>query len=156
MTPKSLLRHLKVVSSLDELSKEYFERVIDDNVAKADKVTKVVLCNGKVYYDLMAKKFDKHENTAVIRIEELYPTPREDIGKILAKYKKAKQVIWLQEEPQNKGAWYHIRGKLEKLIDATKQTLLCVARERSSTPAVGYHALYVKQQEQLVNRVLDI
>jgi 2-oxoglutarate dehydrogenase E1 component len=155
MTPKSLLRNPKAVSSLEELSKGHFERVIDDSEAKAVKVTKLVLCNGKVYYDLMAKKLDKYDNIAVVRIEELYPTPREDMAKVLAKYKKAKQIVWLQEEPQNKGAWYHIRGKLEKLLDA-KQSLECVARERSSTPAVGYHALYVKQQEELVNRVLDI
>ena len=155
MTPKSLLRNPKAVSSLEELSKEHFERVIDDHTAKADKVTKLVLCNGKVYYDLMAKKLDNHNHIAVVRIEELYPTPREDIAKILAKYKKAKQVVWLQEEPQNKGAWYHMRGKLEKLLDA-KQSLEFVARDRSSTPSVGYYALYVKQQDELVNRVLDI
>ncbi len=155
MTPKSLLRNPKAISTLKELSKGCFERVIDDSVVNADKVTKLVLCNGKVYYDLMVKKLDKHKHIAVVRIEELYPTPREDIAKILAKYKKVKQVVWLQEEPQNKGAWYHIRGKLEKLLDA-KQSLECVAREISSTPAVGYHALYVKQQEKLVNRVLDI
>lgn len=103
----------------------------------------------------MAKKTDKHEHIAVVRIEELYPTPREDIGKILAKYKNAKKVVWLQEEPQNKGSWYHIRGKLEKLLD-DKQTLEVVARERSSAPAVGYHALYTKQQEEIVNKALEI
>ena len=155
MTPKSLLRNPKAVSTLAELSKGNFERVIDDSAAKADKVTKVVLCNGKVYYDLMAKKLDKHEHIAVIRIEELYPTPEEDIGEILVKYKKAKQIVWLQEEPQNKGAWYHIRAKLEKLLNG-KLPLECIARYRSSAPAVGYHALYVKQQDELVNRVLDI
>lgn len=155
MTPKSLLRNQAAVSSLDELSKGHFERVIDDSVAKVDKVTKLVLCNGKVYYDLMAKKLDKHDDIAVVRIEKLYPTPRKGIAKVLAKYKKAKQIVWLQEEPQNKGAWYHMRDKLDKLI-SDKQSLECIARERSSTPAVGYHALYVKQQEELINRVLDI
>ncbi|AXA34522.1 2-oxoglutarate dehydrogenase E1 component [Francisella adeliensis] len=155
MTPKSLLRNPKAVSSLEELSKGHFEKVIDDSQANANKVTKIILCNGKVYYDLMTKKTDKHEHIAVVRIEELYPTPREDIGKILAKYKNAKKVVWLQEEPQNKGSWYHIRGKLEKLLD-DKQTLEVVARERSSAPAVGYHALYTKQQEEIVNKALEI
>jgi 2-oxoglutarate dehydrogenase E1 component len=155
MTPKSLLRNPKAVSSLEELSKGHFEKVIDDNQANANKVTKIILCNGKVYYDLMTKKTDKHEHIAVVRIEELYPTPREDISKILAKYKNAKKVVWLQEEPQNKGSWYHIRGKLEKLLD-DKQTLEVVARERSSAPAVGYHALYIKQQEEIVNKALEI
>lgn len=155
MTPKSLLRNPKAVSSLEDLSKGYFEKVIDDAKAKANKVTKLIFCNGKVYYDLMLKKTDGHDHIAVVRIEELYPTPREDLGKILAKYQKVKKVIWLQEEPQNKGSWYHIRGKLEKLID-NKQTLEVVARERSSTSAVGYHALYVQQQEELVNKALEI
>ncbi|API87545.1 2-oxoglutarate dehydrogenase E1 component [Francisella uliginis] len=155
MTPKSLLRNPMAVSSLDELSNGKFEPIIDDVNAKEDKVKKLILCNGKVYYDLMAKKQDKYEDVAVVRIEELYPIAHEELAQIFNKYSKAKDVIWLQEEPQNKGAWYHIRHFVEKLVH-DDQRLRCVARHRSSAPAVGYHALYVKQQEEIINRALEI
>lgn len=155
MTPKSLLRNPMAVSSLEELSKGKFESVIDDVNAKADKVKKLILCNGKVYYDLMTKKQDQHDDIAVVRLEELYPFPQEELAQIFAKYKNAEKVVWLQEEPENKGAWYNIRHFIEKLVDK-KQELVCVARERSSTPAVGYHAMYVKQQEEIVNKALEI
>ncbi|WP_150467507.1 2-oxoglutarate dehydrogenase E1 component [Francisella sp. SYW-9] len=155
MTPKSLLRNPMAVSSLDELSSGKFEPIIDDVNAKEDKVKKLILCNGKVYYDLMAKKQDKYEDIAVVRIEELYPIAHEELAQIFNKYSKAKDIIWLQEEPQNKGAWYHIRHFVEKLVH-DDQRLRCVARHRSSAPAVGYHALYVKQQEEIINRALEI
>ena len=143
------------VSSLAELSKGKFESVIDDANAKADKVKKLILCNGKVYYDLMIKKQDQHEDTAVVRLEELYPFPQDELADIFAKYKNAEKVVWLQEEPENKGAWYNIRHFIEKLV-GKKQELVCVARGRSSTPAVGYHAMYVKQQEEIINKALEI
>ncbi|MED7788898.1 2-oxoglutarate dehydrogenase E1 component [Francisella sp. 19X1-34] len=155
MTPKSLLRNPMAVSSLDELATGKFEPVIDDSNAKVEKVKKLILCNGKVYYDLMAKKQDGYEDIAVVRLEELYPFPREEVAEIFAKYKNAEKIIWLQEEPQNKGAWYNIRHFIERLV-GKNQELLCVARERSSTPAVGYHALYVKQQEEIISRALEI
>lgn len=154
MTPKSLLRNPMAVSSLEELSQGKFEAIIDDANAKENKVKKLILCNGKVYYDLMAKKQDTHEDTAVVRLEELYPFPQQQLAEIFAKYNNANKVIWLQEEPQNKGAWYNIRPFIEKLI-GKNQELLCVARDRSSTPAVGYHALYVKQQEKIITRALE-
>ncbi|APD51098.1 2-oxoglutarate dehydrogenase E1 component [Francisella hispaniensis] len=155
MTPKSLLRNPMAVSSLQELSQGKFEAIIDDVKAKENKVKKLILCNGKVYYDLMAKKQDAHEDIAVVRLEELYPFPQRQLGQIFAKYNNANKVVWLQEEPENKGAWYNIRHFIERLVDKN-QELLCVARERSSTPAVGYHALYVKQQEEIINRALEI
>nr|MCX3323117.1 2-oxoglutarate dehydrogenase E1 component [Bacillus paranthracis] len=132
-----------------------FEAIIDDVNAKAAKVTKLILCNGKVYYDLMAKKQDNYEHIAVVRLEELYPFPQQQLAQIFTKYNNVNKVVWLQEEPENKGAWYNIRHFIEKLVDK-KQELLCVARERSSTPAVGYHALYVKQQEEIINTALEI
>ncbi|QIV96740.1 2-oxoglutarate dehydrogenase E1 component [Allofrancisella inopinata] len=155
MTPKSLLRNPMAVSNLEELSAGCFESVIDDKKAKAGEVKKLILCNGKVYYDLMLKKQDVYADTAVVRIEELYPVPNEKLEEIFKKYKNAKKIIWLQEEPQNKGAWYHVRHFIEKIL-GDDQKLLCVARERSSTPAVGYHAMYVKQQEEIVNKALEI
>ncbi|MEY8766037.1 MULTISPECIES: 2-oxoglutarate dehydrogenase E1 component [Francisella] len=155
MTPKSLLRNPMAVSTLEELSKGKFEPIIDDANASENKVKKLILCNGKVYYDLIAKKQDTHKDIAVVRLEELYPFPQEELANIFAKYKQVDKVVWLQEEPQNKGAWYNIRHFIEKLV-SKNQELLCVARERSSTPAVGYHALYVKQQEEIINRALEI
>lgn len=155
MTPKSLLRNPVATSTLEEISTGYFQTVIDDKTVKADKVTKIILCNGKVYYDLVAKKANKHAHVAIVRIEELYPAPIDKLTEAFAGYKNAKKIVWLQEEPQNKGAWYHMRHFLERVL-TKHQKLLCVARDRSSTPAVGYHALYVKQQEEIVNKALDI
>jgi 2-oxoglutarate dehydrogenase E1 component len=155
MTPKSLLRNPAATSTLEEMSTGYFKSVIDDKTVKADKVTKIILCNGKVYYDLIAKRIDKHSHVAIVRIEELYPAPIDYLTEAFARYKNAKKIVWLQEEPQNKGAWYHMRHFLERVL-TKHQKLLCVARDRSSTPAVGYHALYVKQQAEIVNKALDI
>ncbi|MFC4892212.1 2-oxoglutarate dehydrogenase E1 component [Pseudofrancisella aestuarii] len=155
MTPKSLLRNPLAVSTMEELSKGQFQVVIDDKSVQADKVKKLIICNGKVYYDLMLKKEDKHQDTAVVRIEELYPFPKKELSKILAKYNKATDVVWLQEEPANKGAWYNIRHSLEELV-SDKQKLRYVGRDRSSAPAVGYHARYVQQQEEIIKKALDI
>ncbi len=155
LTPKSLLRNPVAVSSMEELSKGAFQTVIDDAKAKADKVKKLIICNGKVYYDLMLKKEDKHEDTAVIRIEELYPFPKKELAEVFAKYNNAENIVWLQEEPKNKGAWYNIRHFLEAQIKEG-QTLKYVGRERSSTPAVGYHARYVQQQEAIIKKALEI
>jgi len=155
LTPKSLLRNPLAVSTMTELSQGSFESIIDDAKAKADKVKKLILCNGKVYYDLMLKKEDKYDDTAVVRIEELYPFPRKDLAVIFTKYSKVKDVVWLQEEPANKGAWYNIRHFLEGHIK-DGQSLKYVGRERSSAPAVGYHARYVLQQDEIVKKALEI
>ncbi|WP_415035130.1 2-oxoglutarate dehydrogenase E1 component [Azonexus sp.] len=157
MSPKSLLRHKDAGSSLEELASGEFQRVIgetDDLDAK--KVKRVILCSGKVYYDLVnARREKKITDIAIVRLEQLYPFPKESLEKEMAKYPKATEVVWAQEEPRNQGAWYWIasRNHLVSQMGA-KQKLLLVARPASSSPAVGYLAKHNEQQKALIESAL--
>jgi len=156
-SPKSLLRHKDATSSLDELTKGEFRRVIgevDDLDAK--KVTRVVLCSGKIYYELVAARRDrKIGNIAIVRLEQLYPFPEESFKAELAKYPKATEIVWCQDEPRNQGAWYWIasRQHLARSLTA-KQHLLLVSRPASASPAVGYLAKHNAQQKALIESAL--
>jgi 2-oxoglutarate dehydrogenase E1 component len=155
MTPKSLLRHKLAVSTLDELAQGEFQLIIEEiDELPVQNVKRVILCGGKVYYDLLAKRrADKREDVAIIRIEQLYPFPEEALQKILAQYTQAKEVIWCQEEPKNQGAWYcsghHFRAAL-----SDGQTLHYAGRDASSSPAAGYHSVHVAQQNRLIEQAL--
>src|SRR5207248_11490253 len=107
MTPKSLLRHPRVVSALEELEKSKFERVLPDLPGrKAESVRLVLLCSGKLYYDLERDREElKRDDVAILRLEQLYPVPRESLRKLLAQYSQGAPVRWVQEEPENMGAW---------------------------------------------------
>jgi len=157
MTPKSLLRHKDAISSLDELAKGAFQPVIGE-VDKLDpkKVTRVVLCSGKVYYDLVAARRErKIENIAIVRVEQLYPFPDDALKAELAKYPKATEIVWAQEEPRNQGAWYWLasRQRLEGFL-TDKQRLLLVARPASASPAVGYAAKHAAQLKTLLESAM--
>ncbi|RXR07253.1 2-oxoglutarate dehydrogenase E1 component [Pseudoxanthomonas composti] len=150
MSPKSLLRHKLAVSSLEELANGEFQRLIGDAKADAAKVKRVVLCSGKVYYDLVedaAKR--EQDDVAIVRVEQLYPFPRDLLSAELKKYGGAKEVIWCQEEPQNQGAWYQIRHHLQACLDEGQQ-LAYAGRARSASPAAGHMAEHVAEQQQLV------
>ncbi|MBI3150105.1 MAG: 2-oxoglutarate dehydrogenase E1 component, partial [Betaproteobacteria bacterium] len=157
MTPKSLLRHKDAACSLDDLATGEFQRVIGEvDALDAKKVKRVILCSGKVYYDLVAARRDKKiSDIAIVRIEQLYPFPKESLEKELAKYPKATEIVWCQEEPRNQGAWYWFasRHHLDSGLGA-KQKLLLVARPASSSPAVGYLAKHSEQQKALVESAL--
>lgn len=155
MTPKSLLRHKLAVSTLKDLSQGKFQLVIPEiDDLKADKVRKVVLCSGKVYYDLLTKRReDKINDIAIIRIEQLYPFPYDELQAELAKYKKAKEVVWCQEEPKNQGAWFITRDRLLACLQKD-QELTYAGRPPSAAPAAGYPALHKKQQTELVEQAL--
>ncbi|WP_119343056.1 2-oxoglutarate dehydrogenase E1 component [Facilibium subflavum] len=157
MSPKSLLRHPLVHSSLDDLADGYFHNVIDeiDDFDK-QKVTRVVLCSGKVYYDMLAKRRD-HEicDVALIRLEQLYPFPEKDLSEILQSYAHVKDIVWAQEEPENQGAWWMIQHQLRRVL-SDSQTLSYVGRNPASAPAVGYPSLFHEQQNRLVNAALKI
>ena len=159
-SPKSLLRHKLATSTLDELATGTFQTVIDevDNINKAD-VTRVVLCGGKVYYDLLEKRREKElNNTAIVRIEQLYPYPEARLAEVLAQYPNVTELVWAQEEPKNQGAWLFIAPRLyEGLMASGKQIKLSYAgREASAAPACGSPYLHAKQQAQLVNDALAI
>ena len=150
MTPKSLLRHPKVVSPLEDFANGQFQPIIDDETAKADKIEKLVLCSGKIYYELLAKKEElKCKNVALVRFEQLYPIQNDKIAEIFAKYKNRKQLLWVQEEPENMGAWTYI---LRNFRDTGIQVIAPVA---SGTPAPGSHKMFERNQNNVINRVFD-
>ncbi|MFC3095493.1 2-oxoglutarate dehydrogenase E1 component [Alteromonas sediminis] len=157
MSPKSLLRHPLAVSSLEELSEGVFHNVIgevDDLDAK--KVKRVVMCSGKVYYDLLEQR-RKNEQTdvAIIRLEQLYPFPQEECAKVVAQYSHVKDWVWCQEEPQNQGAWYCSQHHFWQAIPEGA-TLTYAGREASASPAVGYVSVHNQQQKALVEDALTI
>lgn len=157
MTPKSLLRHKLAVSSLDDLSKGQFELLIPEvDPINPSKTKRIILCSGKVYYDLLTKRREQGiEDVAIIRIEQLYPFPYDDLTTQLSEYKKAKEVIWCQEEPMNQGAWFNTRHRMQKCL-ASHQTLSYVGRAASAAPAAGYAELHRLQQESLVDEALGL
>ncbi len=155
MTPKSLLRHKLSVSTLDDLSSGAFQTIIPE-VEELDskKVKRIVLCSGKVYFDLYQKREDENiKDVAIVRIEQLYPFPQDEYEAILASYPKAVDIVWCQEEPENQGAWYQIKHRLQLPLK-DNQRLLSSSRPGAASTAVGYHKLHVEQQEQLVTEGL--
>jgi 2-oxoglutarate dehydrogenase E1 component len=155
MTPKSLLRNPSASCSLDELANGTFQTIIGETEKlEANKVTRVIACAGKVYYDLVAaRKERKLENIAILRVEQLYPFDDKRFDEELSKFPNAKELVWCQEEPLNQGAWY---AKAHRLQVALKkgQTLHVVARPAAAAPAVGYLAKHVEQQKALLEEAL--
>ncbi|MDE4019075.1 2-oxoglutarate dehydrogenase E1 component [Glaesserella parasuis] len=157
ISPKSLLRHPLAVSTLDELINGEFKTVIGelDNLDPA-QVTRVVLCSGKVYYDLLEERSQRGQSdVAIIRIEQLYPYPHEDVKKALIPYAHVTDYVWCQEEPLNQGAWYCSKHNFEASIPENA-TLKYAGRPASASPAVGYMSLHTKQQTQLVDEALSV
>ncbi|HVT35704.1 MAG TPA: 2-oxoglutarate dehydrogenase E1 component, partial [Nevskiaceae bacterium] len=156
MTPKSLLRHPLSVSSLDDLVKGRFQPVIQETEKlDAGKVKRIVFCSGKVYFDLVqARQKENLSDVAIVRIEQLYPFPREDFERTLAMYPGAKQICWCQEEPENQGAWYQIKHRLGAYIGPQHQ-LMYATRKGSATTAVGYLKVHQKEQEEVVREGLS-
>ena len=157
MTPKSLLRHRLAVSTLEDLTEGGFQNVIDE-IDDLDKsaVERVVLCSGKVYYDLLEKR--RHEETstvALVRVEQLYPFPYDAINAVLDTFPNARSVVWCQEEPRNQGAWRSNRHRIERVL-RKDQTLEYVGRDTSASPAVGYASLHTQQQQTLVDEALGL
>ncbi|HSW69081.1 MAG TPA: 2-oxoglutarate dehydrogenase E1 component [Gammaproteobacteria bacterium] len=155
MTPKSLLRHPLAVSSLDDLTQGEFQVVVPEiDEINPKTVDRVILCSGKVYYDLLEKRrADKLSNVAIIRIEQLYPFPEEALKKILAPYQQVNTIIWCQEEPMNQGAWYSTQHHLTACL-GPKQQLRYAGRAASASPAVGYASVHLQEQQELVNQAL--
>lgn len=157
MTPKSLLRHPEAVSSLEELAEGVFYNVIGETEAlDAKKVKRVVICSGKVYYDLLAARTKaKKKDVAIIRVEQLYPFPHEEMAAALKDFQHVEDFIWCQEEPQNQGAWYSSQHHFREAIPNGAR-LTYAGRAASSSPAVGYASVHKEQQDKLVNEALSI
>ncbi len=156
MTPKSLLRHPLSVSRLEELSGSGFQTVIDEiDDVRPSAVTRIVLCSGKVYFDLLkSRRESKVETVAIVRVEQLYPFPSEEYEAILQKYSNAREIVWCQEEPQNQGSWYQIRHRLQAKLDENYE-LLYAGRAGAAAPATGISALHEQQQKNLVTAALQ-
>lgn len=157
MSPKSLLRHPMVHSTLDELADGQFYNVIAEvEDIKPQSVSRVILCSGKVYYDLLAERIDKEvKDIAIVRIEQLYPFPQADLDKVLAPYEAVNDIVWVQEEPENQGAWWMIQHELRKVL-RKDQSLSYVGRKAAAAPAVGYPSLFHAQQSELVAKALKL
>jgi 2-oxoglutarate dehydrogenase E1 component len=151
MTPKSLLRHKLAVSTLAELSSGGYHTLIDEVDALEPKaVRRIVLCSGKVYYDLLEqRRLEAITDVAIVRIEQLYPFPADEYELVLRKYENAHEIVWCQEEPQNQGAWYQIRHRLQEKL-SSKDSLLYAGRGGAAAPAVGIYQLHAEQQKALV------
>ena len=151
MTPKSLLRHKDAASPLNDLAEGGFQPLIDEIEPLApDRVRRVVVCSGKIYYELVARRRElKRKDVAILRLEQLYPFPHERFAEALRRYRKAKEVLWCQEEPGNQGAWHRIQHYLLRHM-RPDQVLSYALRPSSSSPAAGYLALHAEQQKALV------
>jgi len=155
MTPKSLLRNPLATSPLDALSNGHFENIIDEQDA-IDKsaVELMVMCSGKVYYELLqARRSRGLENVAIIRIEQLYPFPREDFENMTKGYPKVKKFIWCQEEPQNQGAWDQIKHRFHDQHNANIPVVYA-GRRSAAAPATGYSQVHQEEQEKLIDDAL--
>jgi len=157
MTPKSLLRNKASTSTLDELANGSFQLLIDDAlVTDKEKIKRVVLCSGKVYYDLVdALTETPSQEIAVVRVEQLYPIPYAELSFVLGSYPADCEVAWCQEEPQNQGAWYQTIHNLQASMQ-DGQTLYYTGRPSSASPAVGYYAVHIAEQRTLVNEAITL
>ncbi len=157
MTPKSLLRRRIAMSSLEVLADEEFHNVIDEiDELDRNRVRRVIVCAGKVYYDLLEKRREHQiEDIAIVRVEQLYPFAHAQFAQVLAGYGSATEVVWCQEEPKNQGAWFYVQHQIRKAMQPN-QTLLYAGRHASASTAAGYHELHVRQQEALLQEALDL
>ena len=157
ISPKSLLRNPHAVSTLDDLSDGSFECVIDDELDNKNDVKKIIMCSGKVFYELIEKRNkEKRHDIAIIRIEQLYPFPYDDLEEILLRYQNVHEYIWCQEEPLNQGAWFSHRHRIQRVLDrlGNNNEVKLVSRPPAAAPAVGLMKLHLKQQETLINEAI--
>ena len=159
MTPKSMLRYEPARSPISELTNNRFLEVLDDATVDASKVKRVILCSGKVYYDLITPPgldgkprtdLPRSPEIAIIRVEQFYPFPEEQLRKVLSRYKQAKDYVWVQEESQNMGGWTFMEPRLRQM----KYTFNYVGRDASASPAVGSLKTHQREQAELVEAAL--
>jgi 2-oxoglutarate dehydrogenase E1 component len=152
-TPKSLLRHPKAVSYIGDLTSGAFQEVIGDVNVVGSGVRRVLLCSGKVYYDLLARREEVGANdVAIIRLEQLYPFPTQRLSDILRRYSDAAEIYWVQEEPENMGAWYFVEEQLQDMLNGSRRTLKYIGRPAAASPAVGAHKVHNEQQHHIAEQ----
>lgn len=155
MTPKSLLRHRLASSPIADLTAGHFQTVMREiDAIDADGVRRIVFCSGKVFYDLLeARRAHQITDVAIVRLEQLYPFPVQEYADVLVEYSAAREIIWCQEEPQNQGAWYQIRHRLQEGI-GRDSGLFYAGRPGAAAPASGIFQRHVQQQQALVETAL--
>jgi 2-oxoglutarate dehydrogenase E1 component len=154
MTPKGLLRLREATSALAELTEGSFQPVIPDPAADRERTRRLVLCSGKVYYDIAGHELRAESaSVAVARIEQLYPFPREELAALVRSYPNVTEVVWAQEEPQNMGAWRSIRHRLEE-ARPPGVPLRYVGRPWRASPSEGYPTAHLREQDRIVRAAL--
>ncbi len=147
-TPKSLLRHPKCVSSLKDFQSGGFKPLIDDDNVERKEVRRVVFSSGKIYYDLLKRKEELGvKDIALVRLEQLHPFPTEEVKKVLRKYSSNMLTLWVQEEPENMGAWYYIQNHMKSF------DVIPVTRQPSGSPATGLFKIHELSQEEIIEKV---
>ena len=156
MSPKSLLRHIECISSLDDLASGGWQKIIPDSHKRSGaEISKVILCSGKIYYELdKAREERGAADVAILRIEELYPLSNEELMAALAQYADNTKVVWVQEEPENMGAWFHMDQSFWRVL-TSRFSWSGVYRDRSASPATGSAASHRKEQELLINAAFE-
>lgn len=156
MTPKSLLRHPQAISTLEDLAQGRFRRILFDRTVKPELVQRVLLCSGKVYYDLVGLRDElKRDDVAILRLEQLYPLQDEELRQGLASYPSKAPVVWVQEEPANMGAWRYLFARFgERLMNTWSFSAVC--RPASASPATGWHDLHKIEQQKLLKAAFDV
>ena len=157
MTPKSLLRHTLAAATLSELVEGSFRSVINDKMAvtHAGDIRKVLLCMGKVSIDLLShEKRTQAEDVAIVRIEQFYPFPEQELQNVLSSYPQVQEVVWVQEEPLNMGAWSYLSPRLTLLI-GRDVALNVIARPERASPASGFMDLFLAEQERILTQALS-
>jgi 2-oxoglutarate dehydrogenase E1 component len=153
-TPKSLLRHPQCVSPLADFTDGKFQEVIDDANVKATDVTRVLFCSGKIYYELLEKQQkDQIKDVAIVRLEQMYPLPLAQMEAVYKKYKKAKEAVWVQEEPENMGVWPYL---LRKLRRTSFSDIEVISRKESSSTATGFARQHADQQSYILAKAFEV
>jgi 2-oxoglutarate dehydrogenase E1 component len=155
-TPKSLLRHPRAVSTVNDLTAGGFQEVLADESADRAAVSRVVFCSGKVYYDLLAGRDErKAAHVALVRVEQLYPFDGPRVVEILSQYAPTAEVVWAQEEPRNMGPWRFLEERIRPLLDSSGRRLRYVGRPESASPATGSGKRHQQEQSAIVAAALD-
>ena len=158
MSPKSLLRHKEAISTLEDLADGHFHNVLaETDDLDPEKVERVVVCSGKIYYELRAARRERNiDNIAILRLEQLYPFPEAELLRLLSTYPILADAVWCQEEPVNQGAWYSSQHHMRRVFHRHKKSIYLryAGREASAAPAAGYMSLHIEQQEKLISDAL--